>query len=126
MPLGTARHCSEWASTAHSEHPGENVAVLGRPGIIHLGSENELSLAGMHPRVMHEVLSPATGQEGAVQPAVLSAIIASVTSLVVAVATAIAQRRMQRAKREQDAELEKFRNELSDLSAERTARRSYE
>jgi hypothetical protein len=58
--------------------------------------------------------------------AVVSAIIAAVASLVVAVATAVAQRRLQSAKSEQDAKLEKLKNELSDMSAERTARRSYE
>lgn len=60
------------------------------------------------------------------QPAVLSAVIASATSLVVAVATAVAQLRLQRTKSKQDSELERLKNELSDLSAERTARRSYE
>lgn len=64
------------------------------------------------------------------QPAVLAAVITSAASIVVAVGSAIlafaTQHRLQREKADQDSQLEELKGELSDLAAERSARRSYE
>jgi len=65
-----------------------------------------------------------------VQPAALAAVITSTASIVVAVTSAslayASQRRIQREKAKQDSQLEELKDKLSDLAAERSARRSYE